>query len=336
MRRAVSLMAAILLLLCAGLLWAGGGAEQEMRKTSLLLNWKILGDHAPYFVAQKMGWYTEEGLEVDIMLGQGSGFSIQSVDTGKADFAIADTPVGITGRAQGAKVKVVSMLFARSPNCMHFWKDSGIKEPKDLVGKTVGVPATDAQKVMFPAFAKLIGIDPATVKFVSIAPAAKTAALATRQVDVIFDYYTGRPMHEKGVPPDQLVSIMWSDYGFQSYSNAIFTSDGMVEKDPELIKRFLRASLRGWEYTLKNPEEAIKILAEYHPINEQDLLANLKLVMEFFRSEIYEKKGLGYIDPETMASTVRLVDTYMGVKVTFPPEEAYTNEFLPKIKLPSF
>ena len=142
MKRRVWLLALLIIALAASIGWAGGETEKEVKQTSLLLNWKILGDHAPYFVALKKGWYAEEGLEVDIMLGKGSGFSVQSVDTEKVDFAIADTAVAVSGRTKGAKVKVVSMLFAKSSNCMHFWKDSGIEHPRDLVGKKVGVPPT--------------------------------------------------------------------------------------------------------------------------------------------------------------------------------------------------
>lgn len=331
-------LAALLLVLVAFSLSAEGNGEKEVEKVSLILNWRPVGDHAPYFVALKKGWYAEEALEVDIQVGKGSGFAVQTVDTGKADFGIADTAVSVTGRAKGASIKVVSALFAKSPNCIHVWKDSGIAHPKDLEGRTVGTPASDTQKVMFPAFAAIVGIDPDKVKFVNIDPAAKTAALATRKVDAIFDLYTGRPLHEQAIPADQLVSLLWADYGFQAYSNSIMTTDKMAEENPDLVKRFVRASLRGWEWTLQNPEEAISILAEYHTINEEVLLGNLKYVMEFFRSDDYEKNGLGHIDPEAMAATVNLVGTYMGVDVNFTVDEMYSNDFLPKpkVKLPDF
>ncbi len=313
-------------------------AEKKLQKTSLILNWRVMGDHSPYYVAMKKGWFAEEGLDLEVILGQGSNFSVQSVDTGKAVFGIADAPVAITARAKGAKVKVIGIIFDKHPNCMYYWKDSGIKEPKDLVGKKVGVPAADGHKVMFPAFAKIIGIDPSKVEFINIEPAAKPAFLATKRADVVFDLYTGKAFFEKMIPPEKLGYNLWADYGFNAYAHAYITSDQTAEKNPELVKAFLKASYRAWEYTLKNPEEAIKILSEYQPINLEDYLGNLKLVREFFKTDRYRTQGIGYIDARRMEDTIDTVDKIMGVKVTFKHEDAYSSAFLPKppYKLPDF
>ncbi len=302
---------------------------KELTKMNFQLNWKITGDHAPYYVATKKGWFEEEGLEVNILLGQGSAYTVQAVDTGKAEIGISDAPVPIKGRTQGAKVKIVGIIFDKHPNCMFFWKDSGIKKPQDIVGKTVAVPAADGHYVMWPAFAKQIGVDPASVKFVNIEPTAKPAALATKRADVVFELYTGKPFMEKAVPPDQLGTILWSDYGFNAYAHSYITRDEVIQKNPEVLRKFLKAAYRGWDFTLKNPEEAIKILAEYQPINQTDLLANLKLVMEFFKTDRYRKFGIGYIDPARMKDTIDTVGNYMGVKIDFKPEEAYSSQFLP-------
>lgn len=128
-------------------------AAPQLEKVNFLLNWKITGDHSPYYVALKKGWYADVGLDVNVIVGQGSGYSVQAVDSGKADIAISDAPVPISSREKGAKVKIIGVIFDKHPNCTYFWKNEGIKEPKDLVGKTVAVPATDGHKVMFPAFA---------------------------------------------------------------------------------------------------------------------------------------------------------------------------------------
>ena len=145
-----------------------------------------------------------------------------------------------------------------------------------------------------PAFAKIIGIDPAKVEFINIEPAAKPAFLATKRADVVFDLYTGKAFFEKMIPPDKLGYNLWADYGFNAYAHAYITSDReTIAKNSNLVRAFLKASYRGWEYTLKNPEEAIKILSESHPINLDDYLGNLKLVREFLRQTVTGHRGSG-------------------------------------------
>lgn len=311
------------------LLYPSFSNAEALTKVNFQLNWKITADHAAYYVALKNGWFKEEGLDVNIIIGQGSGYTVQVLDSGKAEIGISDAPVPIKGIAQGAKIKIVGIIFDKHPNCMYFWKDSGITKPQDIVGKTVAVPAADGHYVMWPAFAKQIGVDPASVTFVNIEPAAKVAALATKKADVVFELYTGKPFMEKAIPPDQLGAILWSDYGFNAYAHSLIARNDVIEKHPEIVKGFLKAAYRGWDFVLKNPEEGVKILSEYHPINQTDYLANLMIVMEFFKTERYKNYGIGYIDPQRMNDTIELVGKYMGIDINFKPEDAYTSEFLP-------
>ncbi len=133
-----------IMVLLLGLCFVWETPALAVDKVTLNLNWFYVGDHSPYFVAADKGWYKEEGLEVNIVPGKGSGDVVKKVDVGSVEFGIVDTGVLIVARAQGAKVKIVSMLFDKSPYCMWMWKDSGINSPKDLVGKKIGAPPGDA------------------------------------------------------------------------------------------------------------------------------------------------------------------------------------------------
>jgi len=326
------LLLAIALLAVAGMVVATGtteGTEAPMQSLDFQLNWKITADHAPYYVALDKGWYEEAGLDVNIILGQGSGYTVQTLDAGRAQVGIADAPVAVAGRAQGADVKIVGIIFDKHPNSMFFWKDSGITVPQDIVGKTVAVPASDGHKVMWPAFARQIGVDPDSVEFVNIEPAAKVAALANRRADVVFELYTGKPFMEEAIPPDQLGNILWADYGFDIYAHSIIATDQIIQDNPELLRKFLDVSYRAWQWTLENPEDAIAILSEYHPINVDAYLANLGYVAEFFKTDRYRDIGIGYIDPDRMAQTVNTVATYQGVDVNFDVSEMYDASLLP-------
>ncbi|MBM4333633.1 MAG: ABC transporter substrate-binding protein [Deltaproteobacteria bacterium] len=162
MRRKIKRIGSTVFICFLFLAWSSMGLATD--KVTLNLNWFYVGDHSPYFVATEKGWYKEEGLEVNIIPGKGSADVAKKIDVGSAEFGIVDTGVGIVARAQGAKIKNVSMLFDKSPYCMWMWKDSGINSPKDLVGKKIGAPPGDAQRTIFPALAIANGFDP-SIKF---------------------------------------------------------------------------------------------------------------------------------------------------------------------------
>jgi NitT/TauT family transport system substrate-binding protein len=304
-------------------------------KVTLNLNWFYVGDHSPYFVALDKGWYKEEGLEPTILTGKGSGDVVKRVDIGSADIGIVDTGVLIVARAQGAKVKIVSMLFDKSPYCMWMWKDSGINSPKDLVGKKIGAPPGDAQRTIFPALAQANGFDPDKVTFVNIAAEAKFSALAAKQMDVIFDYYSGAPFFHKAMGEENVKYMMFADYGIDVYSNALVASEKYIKENPGIIKRFVKASLRGWEFALKNPEESIEIMAKHRPeIDKPILLANLKLIIDLFRTDRYRQNGIGWVDDKKMADSIKIISQYRDLKVDMKTKDVYTNEFLTKTPLP--
>src|SRR5437762_1756741 len=164
-----------LVILALGLAAAAAGAPeaQQAQKVVFALNWFAVGDHAAYWVALEKGYYKARGLDVELQNSKGSGDSLAKVDTHRADVGLADAAVVIPRIAQGARVKIVGAVFDHTPLNFWMWTSSGITRPKDLEGKTLAAPPGDAQRQLFPAFAKLHGIDTAKVKWLSIEPAAK-------------------------------------------------------------------------------------------------------------------------------------------------------------------
>ncbi len=292
------------LVACGGTESSGSGADpaatsdsnstadaKELKKVDFLLNWTIAADHSPYYVALDKGWYEEAGLDVNIIIGQGSGYSVTSIDAGTADVAIADAPVVLQYRAQDAKAKIIGAIFDNHPNAMYFWDDSGIESPADIVGKTVAVPETDGHKVMWPAFAAMIGAS--------------------------------------AIPEGGFSYFLWADYGFNCYAHSYIASDDTIANDPQMLKTFLDVTYRAWEYVLNNPEEAIDILSKYQSINKDDFLAALEVEYAFLKTENYKENGIGYINPEKMQQTYDLVNDYQ-TELSFDLEDIYDDSFLPE------
>src|SRR5690606_18471697 len=142
----------------AALLPAGGALAQAKDKVNLLLNWVPTADHSPYYYAKAQGWYEQAGLDVSIESGKGSGVSAQRVGAGNTEFAIADMATALVAKSKGADLVAVMTVYANSPQGFYWLKSSGITGPKDLPGKKLGNPSGDASRVMWPAFAKQVGI----------------------------------------------------------------------------------------------------------------------------------------------------------------------------------
>jgi NitT/TauT family transport system substrate-binding protein len=129
--------------------------------------------------------------------------------------------------------------------------------------------------------------------------------------------------------------MLFADWGVDVYSNALVATEKYIKDKPVLIKRFVKASLRGWEFTLKNPEEAIEIMAKHRPeIEKPVLLANLKLIIDLFRTNRYKQNGIGWVDDKKMADSIKIISQYRDLKVDMKTRDVYTNEFLTKIPLP--
>ena len=323
-----------LVILALGLAAAAAGAPeaQQAQKVVFALNWFAVGDHAAYWVALDKA----RGLDVELQNSKGSGDSLAKVDTHRADVGLADAAVVIPRIAQGARVKIVGAVFDSTPLNFWMWASSGITRPKDLEGKTLAAPPGDAQRQLFPAFAKLHGIDTAKVKWLSIEPAAKFVSLSEKRADVVADYLTGLPFYEKAIGRENLASMPWHKHGFDIYSMAVVASEKTLAERPKVLREFVAASYLGWRDVMESPKAALEIFKKRVPEIDLALIEpNLMLGLELMKTERYARHGIGWVDRAKMCATVELLNTYMpDLPRKAGCDEVFTNEFLPKIEPP--
>ena len=334
-RVAMSLVLLTMVASVVGLELSAPSAQTAPQKVVFALNWFPVGDHAAYWVALEKGYYRQRGLDVDMQNSKGSGDSIAKVDTGRADVGLADSAVVIASSARGTKVKVVGMVFDKSPLNVWSRKEAPITKPKDLEGKTVGAPPGDGQRQMFPAFARLNNIDQTKVTWVNVEPAAKVPALAEKRVDAVADYTTGLPFYEKAVGKGNAIMLPWADHGFDMYSMSIIASEKTMKERAPMLRAFLEASYLGWRDVMTDPKSALEIFKKRVPEIDLSIIEpNMMMGLELMKTERYAKNGIGWMDDKKMCASVELVNTYMGVPKPVDCKDVYTNEFLTKIELP--
>ncbi len=316
-----------------GVLVSPAAAQEDFK---FALNWFPVGDHAAYWVALDKGYYADAGLNVTLENSKGSGDSIAKVDTGAADAGLADSAVVIASLARGTTIKVVGMVFDTTPLNVFSSVDNPIKTPKDLEGKSIGAPPGDSQRQVWPAFAKANGIDSSKVTWVNVEPAAKIAALAEKRVDAVADYTTGLPLYEKPMGEGNVVMMPWAENGFDMYSMSIIASEKTMTERPEVLKKFLEASYKGWRDVMADPDAAMVIFKKRVPeIDEKLLGANMAMGLQLMQTDRYKENGIGWIEKEKMCSSVDTVNTYMGLPKEVSCDDVFTTEFLTKIDMPS-
>src|SRR5690348_2467592 len=327
MRRALWLAVAMLL--------ACAGSASAQEKFKFALNWFAVGDHAAYWVALDKGYYKAKGLDVTLENSKGSGDSIAKVDTGRADAGLADAAVVIASVSRGTTIKTVGMVFDKTPLNIFSLKSKPLAKPKDLEGATLGSPPGDAQRQMFPAFAKVTGIDASKVSWVNIEPAAKIAAVAEKRMDGVSDYTTGLPLYEKAAGKGNVEMMPWANFGFDLYSMSIMASEKTMKERPKVLKAFLEASYMGWRDVMADPKAAMVIFKKRVPeIDVEAISENMLMGLDLMKTKQYAEHGIGSIDDKRMCASVDLVNTYMGLPKKVDCTDVYTKDFYTKVDMP--
>jgi len=312
------------------------GAASAQEKFTFALNWFAVGDHAAYWVALDKGYYKAKGLDVTLENSKGSGDSIAKVDTGRADAGLADAAVVIASIGRGTTIKTVGMVFDKTPLNIFSLKEKPLAKPKDLEGKTLAAPPGDSQRQMFPAFAKVNGIDAAKVTWVNIEPAAKIAAVAEKRVDGVGDYSTGLPLYEKAAGKGNVVMMPWADFGFDMYSMSIIASAKTMKDRPKALKDFLEASYMGWRDVMADPKAAMEILKKRVPeVDVEVMTPNMMIGLGLMKTDRFAKNGIGWIDEKKMCESVDLVNAYMGLPKKVECKNVYSTEFFTKVAMPN-
>jgi NitT/TauT family transport system substrate-binding protein len=323
----------VLRMLCVVFLSSAVGQASADDKVVLGLDWLVLGRHAGFFVAKQNGYYQKEGIDVQIERGYGAADAVKRLAAGQTHFAFGDAGSVVLARAQGIEAKAVAMVYARAPFVLWTRADANIKKPKDLEGKSIGSPAGASVRVLFPAFAKLTGVDGEKINWVTVDVTGLYPLLFSGKVNAIVDFELGWPTISKKAAEAgvKLEPFRFADYGFEMYSNAILATDAMIKDKPDLVRRFVKASLEGYKEAFNNPEAAGAILAKSFPqLDPGSAAEEVVIVRSLAASPEAKAQGLGYISPEKMTRTRDIVAETYNVQKVIPVENLYTNRFLSK------
>jgi NitT/TauT family transport system substrate-binding protein len=299
------------------------------------LDWRFEGPSAAYLFAIDKGFYKAEGLDVNIDPGTGSVESINRLASGTHDMAFGDinSLIKFRDNPENAKVKAVAMIYNTPAFSIVSTKAKGIAKPKDLEGRILGAPAPDGAFAQWPIFVKANGIDASKVKIENVGFPVREPMLAKGDVDAItgFSFSSFMNLKANGVKGEDIVVMLMRDFGVDLYGNVLMASPKMLADNPKAVAGFVRATLKGWQETIKDPASAVKsVIARNQIANEAVELERLKMAIDQnVTTKEVETVGLGGIDMARLTKSIDQLGDAFAYKNKPKADDVFDAQFLP-------
>ena len=320
------------LLAVAGLL-AGGAmaaAQPVKDKATLRLNFYSYGEHAGFAYGLEKGIYAEEGIDLTMLEGGGSGPTVQAIGAATDRFGYADATTMAKLVSKGLPVKMIAAYLQTSPLSIISFADKGIKGPRDMEGKKVSFTAGDALHQNFPALLKINNVDKSKVQEVLLAPQSKQTAVMTGTVDAMGGYYTTQAGAIERETGKKVAYFRYADWGVNAMNDGLLIHTKYLG-EKSLNCRMVKATSRAWQAAMKDPDGAVEALHKLFPNTNKgakDLTRKQWLdSADLLYSKNSQGKTPGYMMKEDWDILLALAKDYGGLDPVKPHADYYTNEF---------
>ena len=310
-------------------------AETKIRFS---LDWIPGSVHSPFFIAFYKGYYQAEGLDVVIDRGKGSVGLVQQIASGVYDMGYPDISVveDFDSKNPDRAFPVLMMGYEQAPAGIAFLKANAITTPKNLEGRSLGAAANDGGYKLFPTFMQHTGIDASKVNIKFIDPKLRETLLVKHEVDAIIGqiFNTVLELKAKGVSPDQVGSFLYRDYGLDLYGNGVAASPAFLKDHPEAVKAFMRATIKGVQDMVKDPDMAVQMTLKYEPLLNADIERDrLKYAMQCcILTPNVVKSGFGDVDKARLERGIKMVAEGYKLPNVPNPDAVFNSSYLPPAK----
>ena len=304
-----------------------GQIEGELFPVVLLLDWTPNTNHAGIYIAAQKGWYEEEGIDLTIL--DYAGEPTQLVGAGEAHFGISNAESVIPARAQGIPVISIATIITKNTSSLLSLQEEGITRPRDLEGKSYGGWGGALETQIVEELVRCDGGDPKKVKFTEVGNVDYLVGMERDQYDFvwIFDAWDGIRYSE--VEEKDVSTLAFRDYEQcipNWYTPIIITNQTLIKEYPGLIKAFMKATARGYEFAIENPEQAANILLTSVPELDKELVhGSARWLSNFYATDgdWGSQKLKVWQEFELFLREAGLTSKKIDAS------EAFTNEFIP-------
>jgi NitT/TauT family transport system substrate-binding protein len=324
LRRACSYLIFVFIPLSFASACSSAASAPDLTPVTVQLSWTHQAEFAGLYAAVEQGYFRDEGLKVTFLEGGPEVDFIKPVTDGQAQFGIAQPADLILARAEGKPVRSIAVIFRRSPIVFFSLQDSGIIRPQDFVGRKVRTAVTVDQVLRAMMAREGISQD----QFERVYLPSDIEQFASGDVP-IWGGFINVIVLEVQKAGYKVNIISPDDYGIHFYGDTLITTDSMIRSNPDLVQRFVRATLKGWTYALENPESIGAYVKKYNPDANADLevdkmTASIPLINT-------GEDHVGWMKPQTWNAMAQTLRTQGDLKKPLQVEDVYTMQFLEEI-----
>jgi len=305
-------------------------SPKPLQPVTLRLDFLVQGYHAPFVLAKEKGFYRDAGLDVSVAEGKAGATTLQTVANGNDTFGLSDALSLALSVSKGLPVKMLAIYIQQTPLGFVVHQAMPFRSPADLKGKTV-IETTDLGTRLTEYALSLQGLSPKDVNQELVQPSAATAAFLQDPRAVLVCFAAGNCLGPKKEEPTARI-LPFADYGVHMLATGLLTSLNQLQTRPDVVRAFLEATTKGWQYAKDHRDEAVQaVLAEFPKADPALIRQSLDATLDrMLHTQASQGHLVGWMADADWQQTLKLAHDYFQLPNDKPSSDYYTNEYLPQ------
>jgi NitT/TauT family transport system substrate-binding protein len=296
-------------------------------KAKIRLDWKAGAQHAPFYLGKERGYYEEQGIDLEVISGSGSSDTIKQVGSKAVEFGLVDALVLVQGAQQRVPAKSVAAYYQRTPIVLISPQAKPVTSPRQLLeGVKVGSKKGSATFQGLVALLAANGIQIEQIKLVDIGFGVQP--LLVKQVDALMGFSMNEPIEAESA--GMAVTLMpIADYGVNTYGLTLVANPDFMAQKPDVVKGFLKATVRAVAETMKDPSGAVAAVAA--AVAETDVKREAKVLQHtipYWKSPDTQASGFGWQTEQRWRDTIDVARRLGLIEAALRPEDVFSNTYL--------
>ena len=302
-------------------------ADRKPVSANLRLNFLINEKHAPFLFGIEKGFYAEQGIDLTVVEGKGSLAAVQLVANRSDTFAFADSTSAVIVAAGGGAVKTVAVIQQRSPVVAISFKP--LTQPTDLYGKTVGLNPVGVG-TLWEAFVAQNRLDQSRMTVITMDGPSLLPALLSGRLDATIGLANTEGAAAPLLSGKDAHLLYFADFGTNTLAHGIVVHRDTIEQQPDLVRRFLAATVKAWDDALAQKGAAVEALLKRFPDAKREVVTRqFEMTLPLLHTAATRGQPLGFTAESDVKATLELLTRFGGLKTPPSPADVYTNAFLP-------